>query len=140
MGNTLRQKGYVGMRLQMDHKVRTVALTNLYAMCERVSGMCHRFEVESVSANRVGVSYSNPDEYGNESPMTAYFPSWPICSSDPANRVVVLDMTSLEGDTWDGGGWQAFSPLLDCPSLWRSTPDATDWGTREEIDARQASS
>lgn len=122
------------MKLQRDHKVRTVALTNLEAMCDRVSGTCHRYNVVKVTTNRVHVEYSNPDEYGYESPMTAIFPAWPIDPQyDPDNRVVALEYLRIVGDTWDGEGWQAFEPLRDCPELSRSGPDANDWRTRYEV-------
>lgn len=112
------------METQSDQKVRVVALSNLRAMCERVSGTCHRFEVSKVSRSRVHVEYSNPDEYGNESPMVAVFPCYPTGHEfNPAgaqyNPHVVLDMLRVIGDNWDGEGWQAFQPLLDCPTLWR---------------------
>ena len=126
------------MKLQSDTQTRVVALSNLEAMCSRQSGVCHRYAVERVSGNRAYVSYSNPDEYGNESPMIAVFPCWPCPQDTEDARFVALDILNVQHDTWDGEGWQAFHPLLDCPQLWRSRTDADDWQTREEIEAAKA--
>lgn len=120
------------MKTQMDHKYRVVTVANLEAMCERISGVCHRFEVSKVSRSRVHVEYSNPNEYGTETPMTAVFPCYPGAFADADNPYVVLDMVRVIGDTWDGEGWQAFTPLLDCPTLWRD-PASETWKTHAEI-------
>ena len=119
------------METQQDYSVRVVALTNLRAMCERVSGMCHRFEIEKVSRTRCYVSYSNPDEYGHESPMIAVFPIYPSgWAEDAENPRVVLEILTVQRDNWHGEGWQAFSELLDCPELFRSE---NGWETEAEI-------
>jgi hypothetical protein len=124
------------MQTQQDHSVRVVALVNLRAMCERVSGWAHRFEISKVSRSRVHVTYSNPDEWGAEDAMTAVFPCYPSgFSGDEENPRVVLDMLRVINDTWGGEGWQAFAPLLDCPQLWRGGREPVapkDWRTREE--------
>ena len=124
------------MRTQQDSRVRVVALDNLEAMCSRVSGMCHRFEVTKVSRSRVHVTYSNPDEYGADHPMIAVFPCYPSgFQGDEDNPRVILDYLRVIHDSWDGEGWQAFEALRDCPTLWRSSPEATDWQTEDEIEA-----
>lgn len=122
------------MHTQSDHKERVVAVSNLEAMCDRVSGTCHRFTVSKVSRSRVHVEYSNPDEYGNETPMTAVFPCYPN-PFEAENPFVVLSVIRVIGDNWDGEGWQAFQQLMDCPTLWRSGPDANDWRSHAEIRA-----
>lgn len=94
-----------------------VALENLRAMCEHVSGTCHRYWIEKVSRSRVHVGYSNPDEYGHESPMFAVFPCYP--SDDADNPHVVLDYLNVVHDSRDGEGWQCFEILRDCPVMWR---------------------
>ena len=94
----------------MDSKYRVVTLNVLHNMCEDVSGTCHRFKIVSESANRIGIAYSNPNEYGIESPMTAYFPCY---AQGRMGKIVVLDLVRLTGDNWDGEGWQAFTPLLE---------------------------
>lgn len=126
------------MQTQQDNPVRVVALTNLRAMCARVSGTCHRFKVEKVSRSRCYVSYSNPDEYGHESPMIAVFPIYPSgFAGDTDNPRVVLDILTVQHDHWHGEGWQAFQPLLNCPALWRATyHDDCPWETAEEVDRR----
>jgi hypothetical protein len=118
------------MKIQQDHKLRVVALSNLEAMCKRMSGVCHRFSVSRVTENRAYIEYSNPDEYGHASPMTASFPAWHY-STD--HCVVALEILKVTKDNWQGEGWQAFQPLLDCPELYRSSPEATDWQTHKEI-------
>ena len=122
------------METQQDSKVRMVALSNLIAMCERVSGTCHRFEVTKVSRSRVHVTYSNPDEWGNEfQPMTAVFPCYPSgWHEDIDNPRVILEFMRVINDTWDGEGWQAFTILLDCPTLWRD-PESNTWQSHKEI-------
>lgn len=106
---------------QEDSQVRIVALANLTAMVDHVTtGPCHRYRIEKVTRTRVYVSYSNPDEYGNDHPMVAVFPCLPAWSrDDPKNVRVVLDVLRVQFDNWRGEGWQAFLPLLDCPKLWR---------------------
>jgi hypothetical protein len=135
------------MRIQYDTNVRVVALANLEAMCKRVSGMCHRFEVSKVTPNRVYVTYSNPNEYGTESPMTAVLPCYPSGFSSPGVQsihqslrtepFVILEILRVIGDTWNGEGWQAFGSLLECPQLWRD-PNNGEWMTKAEIEAAQA--
>lgn len=103
-------------RLQMDTRTRTVALSNLEAMCDRISGICHTYTVTKVSRSRVHVTYSNPDEYGTPNPVTAVYPCYP--SSDPETPTVVLDMLRTLGGT-DSEDWQSFEQLQECPTLWR---------------------
>jgi len=126
------------MKTQSDTSERVVCVANLEAMCERVSAFCHRFQVSKVSRSRVHVEYSNPDEYGNESPMTAVFPCYPNPFDGPDNPFVVLSMIRVINDYDDGEGWQEFNELLDCPKLWRSNAESDDWATENEINARKA--
>ncbi len=124
------------METQSDMRIRVVALANLRAMCERASGTCHRYKVEEVSRSRVHVTYSNPDEYGREHPVTAVYPCYPsdYWPHDTENPRVVLDVLRVIGDDSDGEGYQYFEPLTDCPSLWRDTPnDEPRWRTHGEI-------
>jgi hypothetical protein len=124
---------------QEDTFVRLVALENLEAMAERVSGFVHRYWIEKLTPTRVTVGYSNPDEYGRESPMYAVFPCYPSrWPEDHDNPRVVLRILRVMRDSWDGEGWQAFQLLLDCPVLWRSAEDPTKWQTEDEIKAKQA--
>lgn len=103
------------METQQDTKVRMVALTNLRAMCKRISGMCHRWEVTKVSRSRVHVTYSNPDEYGHERPVTAVYPCWPSKWPDDAeNPRVALAALRYTGGA-DSEDCQAFMALTDCP-------------------------
>jgi len=123
------------MKTQFDSKIRVVAVSNLGAMCQRISGVCHRYEVTKVTRSRVHVTYSNPNEYGSEFPMTAVFPCYPSRNDTvnfTASPSVVLDILRVINDNWNGEGWQAFQPLLDCPTVWRSGTDAV-WSTHREI-------
>ena len=116
--------------IQADWKVRIVATENLEAMAERISGMCHRFSVTYIG-NFALVEYSNPDEYGNENPMIAYYPMikgfW-----GKGTVGVVMNIHKVINDSWDGEGWQAFSELDGCPQLFRG--ENGEWDTREEIE------
>lgn len=105
------------MKTQFDHNQRVVSLANLEAMCDRVSGTCHRYQVVKVTTNRVHVEYSNPDEYANDHPMLAVLPCWPADFNDKDNRAVVLTILRVVGDSWDGEGWQAFDPVMNCSPL-----------------------
>jgi len=93
-------------------------------MCEHVSGTCHRYWIESVSRSRVTVGYSNPDEYGRESPMFAVFPCFPNpFDRDGGNPFVLLtgpgSLLRVVNDDRDGEGWQCFQIVRDCPVMWR---------------------
>lgn len=118
------------MTTHFDHSQRVVGLNNLEAMCKRVSGTCHRFAVNKVTDNRVYVSYSNPDEYGSERPITAVLPAYPAHD----NVAVVFHPLKFTGgrDEYD---YQAFEQLWDCEPLHRCQRDATtwDWKTEYEI-------
>ena len=128
----------ISERLQSDNPARVVTLANLRAMCDRASGMCHRFWVESYSANRVKVGYSNPDEYVTDNPTYAIFPAWVDGAFGEKTLYVVLGhMIAVVNDP-DGLNDQYFCPVTDCPTLWRSNPDTDDWKTREEIEAAKA--
>lgn len=122
------------METQEDRRVRMVALVNLKAMADRVSGTCHRYEVTKITRSRIHVTYSNPDEYGNEHPMTMVMPCipshWP---EDEENPRVLLYCLRVIDDNWDGEGWQAFDVLLDCPTLWRGED-----GWKSHQDLREA--
>ena len=111
------------MNIQRDDKVRVVALENLHAMCIHVSGMCHRFEVISVTPNYCHVAYSNPDEYGTEDRITAMYPvysnTWPTSTDNP---YIVLEIHNVINDK-DGEGWQYFQILEECEKLWRDPAD-----------------
>lgn len=117
------------MRTQSDTRERVVSLDNLKAMCERLSGVCHVYSVTVVSRSRVHVEYTNPDEYGSDYPMTAVFPCFP--GEEPDNPRVLLSILRVLRDSWDGEGWQAFDPLVNCPTLWRD-PDGR-WHSHSEI-------
>ena len=121
--------------IQYDTTARLVALPNLRAMCARASGMTHRFRVETVSDRFVTVSYSNPDEYGAPAPiLVSFFRVGDfVVLGFPVGRV------SGGRNSFDReSAYDTFSPLLDCPTLWRSTRGSDDWATREEIEASKA--
>lgn len=127
------------MKLQFDHQKRVVALSNLEAMCDRISGMCHKFSVVKVTQNRVYVEYSNPDEYGNARPIQAVFPAYPGYKTfDADSMAVVLDAIRYTNCTGiHEEDWQAFEQLYACPVLWRTNKDSNDWKTEDEIKAEK---
>lgn len=92
-------------------------------------GTVHVYRVEAVSRTTAYVEYTNPTEYGTPQPMTAVLPLY--WQDDTPH--VVFHILRVIRDNWNGEGWQAFTALLDCPVLWRSAPDATDWRTEDEI-------
>ncbi|KKM74874.1 hypothetical protein LCGC14_1395920 [marine sediment metagenome] len=121
--------------IQFDHRLRAVSVPNLEAMCERVSGMCHRYTLDGITKTRAYVEYSNPDEWGHEAPMTAVFPViHGLYGKDcPA---VVLSIMNVQKDNQHGEGWQSFGCIVDGPELWRAPGDGV-WATREEIEAQK---
>ncbi|KKK95360.1 hypothetical protein LCGC14_2673560, partial [marine sediment metagenome] len=98
--------------IQFDHRLRAVSVANLEAMCARASGMCHRYILDGVTKTRAYVEYSNPDEYGHESPMVAVLPViHGLYGSDvPA---VVLSIMNVQKDNQHGEGWQSFGCIVD---------------------------
>ena len=117
------------MKIQSDSDVRIVALTNLVAMCDRISGICHKFSVVKVSPHRVLVEYSNPDEYGRYDPVIAHYPCFPS-GFDSETPLVVL--SAVRYSNGEDEAWQAFGDLTDCPQLWRDQ-DGKAWRTEYEI-------
>jgi hypothetical protein len=115
------------MKIQFDYNCRVVSQSNLEAMCERISGVCHNYYLEELTSTRAGVVYSNPDEWGQDHPMTAYLP---VFWRDEV-PYIVLDIVDMRGDEF-GDGDQFFHPLLDCPELYRV--DDQQWVTKEEAD------
>jgi hypothetical protein len=114
------------MKTQFDNPVRVVSLDNLEAMCKEVSGICRRYTVSKVTRSRVHVDYSNPDEWGNEHPMTAVFPCYPACPDWGDEQVaIVLEYMQIIHDSADGEGWQCFEVLRNCPPLYRNP--AGEW-------------
>lgn len=105
--------------VQFDGYKRVVALSNLKAMCDYVSGVCHTYRVVKVSKQFVRVEYSNPNEYGTPNPMTAVFPLIPGYEENMPN--VVMDIVKIYNDHPDKEGHQSFDSLLDCPQLWRDS-------------------
>ena len=129
MGDIDAMEKLVYSHTQSDSKARVVALTNLRAMCARVSGTCHTFQVIKVSTHRVAVAYSNPDEYGTPHPVTAHYPCYPS-PFDSATPLVVLEMVRCTGG--DDESWQAFESLHECQQLFRSCGSPCEWQTEYE--------
>ena len=125
------------MQIQCDHKERVIALTNLIAMCEDISSVCHRYHVSNITGRYIYVEYSNPNEYGIESPMVAVFPRLPDFptwgNGSEKTPMLLLDIHDVKHDNWDGEGWQAFIPLLDHVPMYRDPNDGT-WKTEKQIE------
>lgn len=120
--------------IQADHSVRLVALSNLRAMASRASGTCHRYAIHNVTANRVVLSYSNPDEWGCECPVFAHFAAIPSGFAGYSDSVfVVLHVLRVTGgrdaDDRDAAS-QAFDAVIDADKLWRDA--SGEWVTEYE--------
>ena len=126
----------LSLRINYDDQNRVVSLPNLRAMCNRVSGCyCHQFEVSKITDTSVTVAYSNEDEYAHEHPMYARFPAFvDTIFGERTLYIVIGHLLSVTHDNWDGEGWQAFQPLMDCPKLFKTSSDKEEWKTREEIE------
>ena len=126
--------------LAFDTHYRIVSLESLKAMCKRVSGHCHRFEVESASRSRCRVVYSNPNEYGHESPVTMVLPVYPGISDDPENPNVVLDpIRIISAPEGEQNPVDMFYEVLHCETLFRPADigDGTEWmNARESLEWR----
>ena len=116
---------------QYDIKIRTLALTNLEAACERVSGVCHCFKVVKVSRSRVHVQYSNPDEYGNDHPVVGIYPCIPGFERD--TPLVVLALLRVVGGGDDAA--ELFYALENCPTLYWDVSKG-EW--RSHLDIRRS--
>ncbi len=79
-------------------EARLVELYTLMATANQQSGTCHRYIVERTSNHRVRVTYSNPDEYACDNPITAYYPCFKGCWGE---WWVVSEITKIEGDLDD---------------------------------------
>lgn len=120
------------MQTNIDNQVRIVALANLKAMCKRISGVCHEYSIIKVTPNRVHIEYSNPDEWGNPSPIIATYPSYRnVFEQTKDNPIVVIDIVDIFHDSHNGEAWQCFEVIRDCPQLWNNNGQ---WQTREEIE------
>lgn len=123
------------MSAQYDAKVRLVGLSNLKAMCRRLSGVSHRYGVTQITPTRVWVEYSNPDEYGSADPVAIALPAF-----EDKELQTILVLFYIIG-TKNAGAvddlWQAYIPLWDCPEIFRPWRDSEEWLTKAEWDARQ---
>lgn len=135
------------MKAQYDGRTRIVALPNLVAMAERVSGTCHRYTVEEPSpdAKWVKVWYSNPNEYGAESPFYRRFPIvgtvGGTVGTTPTPLVGIGSIVAgpCVGEPKDlhGEGWQCFDCLTDCPELYRN-PRTRKWEVMPQPEGKPA--
>jgi len=53
---------------------RVIEFNTLLAMAKTYSSICHQYYVERTSTHRVRITYSNPDEYGVDHPITMFVP------------------------------------------------------------------
>jgi hypothetical protein len=121
---------------QADLELRTVSLANLLAICDRQSGVTHRYEVDRTSRDRLALIYSNPDEYGAEVPIYCYLPLIPN-PFEAANPWVVLHVVTLRGgrdkDDREGACQTVSDVVFTCEKLYRTKAKADDWRTEVEI-------
>jgi hypothetical protein len=116
--------------IQMDVKMRVVALSNLRAICEHESTTTKHYSVDSVSDKRVKVSFNNPDEYGIDFPFVAEFPCYPFPHFGTDDIAIVLDAIRIyrsghTSDLWKDYEHILFEPIIDAPKLVRR-PDG-EW-------------
>lgn len=113
------------MSIQADDEIRVVALSNLRAMCEYVSGVCHRWHVSRITKSRVYVTYTNPDEYGTEHPVTAAFPCYPSgFAKGDDGLLIVLDVVKVTSGRDEYDPVQFFWPIIDGPKMFRANETA----------------
>lgn len=108
----------------------TIELASLAAWCKTQSGVCHRYTVERTSDHRVLATYSNPDEYGYDNPISCYLP----CFWDGRAWWVVLTPTSYRnvGEDWEYDPHQAFQVIWDAEAV-----NPNEVFTPEELEAYQ---
>lgn len=123
------------MRIQDDRQVRIVALDNLIAMCEHVSGMCHRWEVlpYKPGAKTVRVQYANPDEWGADHPIEFVCSTFPSGWGEKDNPYVFIEWPTRILYAKDDNEREYMeqvwlSTIHDCPRLWRNPENGT-WVT-----------
>lgn len=125
---------------QFDTTIRLVSMENLDAMVRRLSdrfGM--RYEITTVGSARVGVTAHSADcdDAGNEThySVTAFFKTMMYAGNI---GVLIGDIQTIyrgERSAADSEDWQLFTPLMDCPKLWRNPKNGV-WMTEEEINAK----
>jgi hypothetical protein len=105
-----------------------IELASLAAYCKTWSCMCRRYTVERTSNHRVLVTYSNPDEWGVDHPISCYLP----CYRDGDAWWVVLAPTSFihVGEEWEYDPSQAFE------FIWSAEAEnPNSWLEPEELEA-----
>lgn len=118
----------------MTHQV--VSENYLAAMLARMSETCHRYWIEKVTDNFCYVGYSNPNEYGIESPIQIMFPVYRM-QPYRGTVLVVLDIYNETGgrDEYDrDAASQTLAQFLaDTPPLHRDSKGR--WHTNRVIEA-----
>lgn len=100
----------------MQYSLKGMTVEMLEAICAKISGMCHRYKIESVNQNRVCISYSNPDEYGSERPIKAFFPIVLYLADTPAKSIACVEFfSSVTGREYE---YQAFDCIRFATAEW----------------------
>lgn len=107
----------VRLNSSFDQNFRVIGFALLEAICSRLSGFCNRFEITERTKNRVEITYFNPNEYGSEHPISIKLPYF--------EGKVVFDMNAITSYKTRGSCdyfflEQAFYPLFNCPTLYRT--------------------
>lgn len=90
------------------YELKGLTITAIAKLCAFHSGMCHRYAIESVTRNRVKISYSNPNEYGTPRPIYAYFP---IVLYQHGNDQGTIACVTFGHYTGAGEDYQAFDVI-----------------------------
>lgn len=120
----------------LNTKYQVVSDNYLEAMLSHLSAVAHRYWLDRITDHFAYVVYSNPNEYGSETPVTIMYPVYR--SGDTVH--VVLDVYRVQGgdDEYDR---DAAADSLQCmledqPDLYRN-PQTGEWETGEEFSERR---
>lgn len=97
------------------YKLKGMTITELAMVCKHASGICHRYKIENVTPKRVKISYSNPDEYGYERPIYAYFPIVHYSKNNDQGTIACLEFGHFTGKDLE---YQAFDQIRFASVNW----------------------
>lgn len=97
------------------YQLKGMTITEIAQVCRAISGTCHRYKIESVTRSRVKISYSNPNEYGSERPIFAYYPIVLYQANNDQGTIACLEFGHYTGA---GEDWQAFYAITCARVEW----------------------
>lgn len=87
--------------LKVGHDSLCVDIDTLGKILEDGSGVCHRYGISSIGANRIKIGYSNPNEYGTDDWVYAVYPIYSYTAFSRKTTIVVLDLVDVINDPHD---------------------------------------